>query len=79
MTCRDQILEVARELARRTPQGTFAMRDILVELRARKTRYTEGAIYMHVTSAMRKGAALHRGPHFDDLERVSRGIYRLVE
>lgn len=79
MTCREQILEVARELARRAPHGHFAMREILAEMRARETPYTEGAIYMHVASVMRRGAVRHRGVHFDDLERVGRGVYRLVE
>lgn len=79
MTCRKQILEVARDLARRTPHGMFAMHEILAEMRARKTPYTQGAIYMHVASVMRKGAVRHRGVHFDDLERVGRGVYRLVE
>lgn len=79
MTCRQEILEVARDLARRTPHGTFAMREILAEMRVRETPYTEGAIYMHVASVMRQGAVRHRGVHFDDLERVGRGVYRLVE
>ena len=78
MTCREQILEVARDLARRTPHGTFAVREIVAGMRARNTPYTEGTIYGHVTSVMRRGAS-RRGSHYEDLERVGRGVYRLVE
>ncbi|ALW87841.1 hypothetical protein AUC44_02140 [Deinococcus actinosclerus] len=78
MTCRDDILAVARELSDARPSGTFSVQDVLEVLRARQTPYSDADIRRHISTFMCANAV---GPHaaqFQDLERVSRGLYKLL-
>lgn len=78
MTCRDDILAVARELSHVHPSGTFSTQNILQVMRLRKTRHSDAEIRRHISTFMCANAV---GPHaaqFQDLERVSRGLYKLL-
>jgi len=76
-TARDEILAVARDLSRRSGDGSFTLGQILAELRRRGSRYSEATIRTHVTSRMCGDSPDHHATTFTDLRRVGRGTYRL--
>lgn len=78
MTCRERILEVARDLTRERAEGTFSVKDIIEEMMARGLPYSKNTIYVCLAVVMCKGAARRPLLQFDDLERVSKGVYRLA-
>jgi DNA-binding FadR family transcriptional regulator len=77
MGAREDILSAARDLAARSHDSTFTLRDVIAELSRRGTAYTESTIRTHVTSRMCANAPDNHGTVHDDLERVDRGRYRL--
>ena len=79
VTCRERILEVAGELARRTPQGTFSVQEVVEEMQARGLPYAKNTIYVCMAVVMCTGAPRCRKLQFNDLERVEKGVYRLAE
>jgi hypothetical protein len=78
MTCRDEVLSVARSLAGRSSDSTFSLAEILAEMSRRGTQYPESTIRTHVASVMCVNAPENHAVVFADLERVGRGLYRLV-
>ena len=79
VTCRERILEVAGALARRTPQGTFSVQDVIEEMQVRGLPYSRNTIYVCMAVVMCKDAPRCRKLQFGDLERVAKGVYRLAE
>lgn len=77
MTARVEILAAAKALAARTPGGTFSPADIVREMQRRGTVYAESTIRTMVTAHMCADAPDNAGTTYDDLERPSRGVYRL--
>ena len=78
MTCRDEILICANRIVAERGSNDFTIDDILTCMRAHGTAYTESTIRTHITSRMCRNAPKHHGTTYDDLERVDRGVYRLV-
>jgi hypothetical protein len=76
-TARQEILTAARQLARRSPDGSFALMEIVGEMRRGGSRYAESTIRTHVTSRMCADSPDHHDTTYDDLERLDRGRYRL--
>jgi hypothetical protein len=74
---RQEILTAARNLASRSPDGSFTLMQVIAELRRTGTRYAESTIRTHVTSRMCADSPDHHGTTYDDLERLDRGRYRL--
>lgn len=81
MTARDEILNVAKDLAVRSADGTFLLEEVLAEMRRRCSRYAESTIRTHVTSRMCANAPDHHAVTYDDLWQVEgeRGRYRLYD
>ncbi|THF88269.1 hypothetical protein E7T09_03420 [Deinococcus sp. KSM4-11] len=79
MTCRDDILAVARILARQSADGTFSSQEVVAALRARGTTHLDTTIRRHVASEMCRNAVGANAGKFHDLERVERGRFRLIE
>ncbi|WP_412027898.1 hypothetical protein [Deinococcus yunweiensis] len=77
MTCRDAILHTIRILIRDRPDGLFSPRDVMRIMRAQRSPYALATIEAHITSVMCVNAPPRPGRRFPDLERVSRGRYRL--
>jgi hypothetical protein len=77
VTARDGVLDAARVLAARSPDGTFTVDDVVRFLRQRGSTYAESTIRTHVTSRMCANAPDHHASVFADLLRVSHGQYRL--
>lgn len=78
-TCRDEILEAAHALLRRTGAPDFALSDAVREMRKRGSRYQDSTIRTHVTSVMCVNAPSNHVTRHPDLERVARGRYRFVD
>ncbi|MVN87017.1 hypothetical protein GO986_09585 [Deinococcus sp. HMF7620] len=79
MTCRTDILAVARDLAAGHPEGTFSMQDIVQALRAQQTTHTDAQIRRHVRAIMCANSTEKGAGQFPDLEWVARGRFRLLE
>ncbi len=71
MTARDEILDAVDSLG-----DTFTPNDVLREMRRRGSSYADSTIRTHVISRMCANAPDNHGTGYDDLERVSAGVYR---
>jgi hypothetical protein len=74
-TARSQIL-AAIERVTSGPGDTFTTQQIVDELMASDSALAPATIRTHITSRMCVDAPDHHGTTYDDLERVSRGVYR---
>lgn len=77
MTCRDEILEAFRVLTRLHGRQAFSPSEIIQEMRRQGSRYKESTIRTHIVSRMCANAPDHHAVVYDDLERVSPGLYWL--
>lgn len=77
-TCRDEILAVTANLASRSADGTFSPDDVVREMARRGSSYQESTIRTYVTSVMCANAPVHHQNHTEDLRRVDRGRYALI-
>ena len=78
MTCRDEILICANRIVTAKGSNDFTIDEILICMQSEGTSYANSTIRTHVTSRMCRNAPKHHGVTYDDLERVERGVYRLV-
>lgn len=76
-TAREEILAIARDLARRSTDGTFTLSEIITPMRTAGSRFAESTIRTHVTSRMCADAPDHHATTFDDFQRLGTGRYRL--
>ena len=77
MTCRDEVLKAAAFLSKSSLDSTFSPADIVNRMQKMGTDYSESTIRTHVVSKMCIGTPINHACKHDDLERVSRGVYRL--
>jgi hypothetical protein len=77
MTCRDEVIEAFRNLARRHGRETFSPSEVVEEMRRQGTRYRESTIRTHIVSRLCSNAPDHHAVVYDDVERVAPGTYRL--
>jgi hypothetical protein len=77
--CRDEILAVAANLAARSADGTFSPDDVVRELARQGSSYQESTIRTYVTSVMCADAPVHHQNHTNDLRRVGRAHYALID
>jgi hypothetical protein len=75
-TARSQILEAAHSL---TERGVvpFSPAQLIIELRERGSMYPDSTLRTHIVAAMCVNAPDNHAVRYPDLERVSRGQYRL--
>ncbi len=77
MTCRDEVLAAIARLERRHGRSEFALDEIVQEVMGASS-YRESTVRTHVTSRLCASTPDHHGTTYPDLERVSRGRYRLI-
>ncbi|MFC4638550.1 DUF7669 domain-containing protein [Deinococcus hohokamensis] len=65
-------------MSRQHTEGTFSIQDIVTALRERKTPHLDITIRRLVSTQMCINATGREAGKYKDLERVSRGRYRLV-
>jgi hypothetical protein len=73
MTCREEILDVLKALNK----NEFSTAEVIELMEASGSRYSPWTIRTHIGSLCRVGAHLHHSTHYEDFERVGRGVYRL--
>ena len=78
-TCRDEILEAIRSILSRSGRNSFTLDEVVREMSARDTSYSESTIRTHVGSRMCVNAPDHHAVVHQDLVRIDRGVYRLAE
>jgi hypothetical protein len=78
-TCRIEILRAAAALIHQSADDTFELSALLQEMRRLDTPYAESTIRTHVTAVMCVGVPVNHAVHYDDLERVGPGRYRLIQ
>jgi len=78
MTARDEILDVARDLATRSADRTFTVQQVVSEMFRRGSTYRESTIRTHVVSRMCTNAPNHHAVVFDDFVRLEHGCYVLA-
>lgn len=78
-TCRDEILEAIRSILSRSGRDSFELDEVIREMSARGTSYSESTIRTHVGSRMCVNAPDHHAVVHQDLVRLDRGVYRLAE
>ncbi|GGS36483.1 DUF7669 domain-containing protein [Deinococcus knuensis] len=77
MTCREEILEMIEQLMREPGRVTFTAREVAQRMRAAGTSHKELSIRTYVTYWMCAEPDQLSDNRTADLERVSRGQYRL--
>ncbi len=76
MTCRDEVLESARELARLSIFGEFTLAELLHHMIQKGTKYTDSTIRTYVTSRMCANAPNHHAVTYRDLKRTGLSLLR---
>jgi hypothetical protein len=76
-TCREEVLDAMASLMRRHGRTEFKLDEIVQEVLGGTDAFKESTIRTHVTSRMCANAPDHHGTVYADLERTSRGYYRL--
>jgi hypothetical protein len=62
----------------RSGESTFTLAEVVAEMARRGTGYAESTIRTMVPSHLCRNAPSHATTTYDDLERIDRGLYRLV-
>jgi hypothetical protein len=75
MNCRDEMLEVIRDLVTGQPDHAFRPQDVSNAMRARGSQYATSTILSCLNFQMCVNARANR---FSDVERVGPGQYRLI-
>ncbi|HEX6339751.1 DUF7669 domain-containing protein [Umezawaea sp.] len=75
---RREILDAVRAVLGRSGASTFTLAEIVAEMTRRHSGYAESTVRTMVTSHLCRDAPDHASTTYDDLERVSRGVYRLA-
>lgn len=75
---RQEILMAIHALLTRSGGATFTPAQVLSEMKDRGTRYADTTIRTMVTGHMCRNAPDNAARTYDDLERVDRGLYRLI-
>lgn len=77
-TCRDQILEAARDIVRKKRCNEFTVLEAQNRLQEIGTKCSESAIRTHITSRCCRNAPKNHGVTYEDFERIGRGLYRII-
>jgi hypothetical protein len=79
MTCRDEILQCAKEVTRQSGLDYFTIPEIISCMAKRGSQYAESTIRTHIVSRMCKNAPENHAVTYNDLERTERGEYCLAK
>lgn len=78
MTCRNEILMVAKSIVEKKGKNEFSMDEIIRKMDELNTHYKESSIRTHICSRMCTNAPKNHAIKYDDLYRIERGLYRLT-
>jgi hypothetical protein len=75
---RREILGAIHVLLGGSGSDTFTPAQVLAEMKRRGTGYADSTVRTMITAHMCRNAPDNTGTTYDDLERIDRGVYRLV-
>ncbi|THF87178.1 hypothetical protein E7T09_08460 [Deinococcus sp. KSM4-11] len=78
MTYRDEILNVVRDLVRDRPTRQFTLAEVISGMQARGSTCKVQTIRTYVSNMMCVNAPPQRRKHYEDVERIGPGRYRLL-
>jgi len=78
MTCRDEILTAISQVINEKGKNEFSMPEIVIEVKKNGTQYQESTIRTHISSRMCTNSPNNHGTTYNDIERIRKGIYRLL-
>jgi hypothetical protein len=76
MTCRDEVVAVAKWIVSTSGINGFSIEDIVTEMGKRKSSYPESTIRTHIISRLCANAPNH-AVRYPDFLRIARGRYAL--
>lgn len=79
MTCREELLNCAKEIAREKGENRFTMRELLSRMQKNGTQYRVSTIRTHISSRMCADSPKHHAVKYNDFQRKSNGVYALLE
>lgn len=78
MTCRDELLEIIRDLVSVKGKNEFSLHEVVRLAKEKNINFPENTITTHISSKMCLNSPQHHHTKYDDLERVKRGVYKLI-
>lgn len=78
MTCRDELLIIIRNLVSESEKNEFSLDEVFKLAKEKRIKYSDSTIKTHLSSRMCINSPQHHQTKYDDLERIKRGLYRLL-
>jgi len=78
MDCRDEILRVVRQIIKSKGKNEFTIIEVIRHMNNNGTGYAESTIRTHICSKMCVNAPDNHDITFNDLERIRKGVYKLL-
>lgn len=77
MSCRDELLTIIRDLVDKRNNNEFTLSEIIHVSKEKNIPYSESTIKTHISSRMCKNSPQNHLVKYEDIERLSRGIYKI--
>ncbi len=77
-TCREELLTIIKDFVKNKGENKIYLSEIIKLAKEKKINYSESTIKTHISSKMCKNSPQHHQTKYNDLERISRGLYRLI-
>lgn len=78
MICRDELIIIIRNLVSDKGKNEFFLDEVVKLAKEKNINFPNSTIKTHISSKMCINSPQHHHTKYDDLERVKRGIYRLI-
>lgn len=78
MGCRNELLVLIRELIAEKENNEFSLGEVVKIAKETNFPYPESTVRTHICAKMCVNAPEHHKDKTEDLERVSRGLYKLL-
>jgi len=77
-TCREELLKTVKFIITKKGKNEFTVKEVLQEMHKNNTIYKESTIRTHIVSKCCINAPSNHNVVFNDFERISYGLYRLI-
>ena len=78
MECRDEVLNAVQQIIKAKGINEFTIQEVVSRMINNGTNYKDGTIRTHIVSRLCANAPDNHNITYDDFERISRGIYKLL-
>jgi len=79
MACHEEVLEASRTIINIKGKNEFSPIEIITHLKNQGTDCEESTIRTHIISRCCKNSPSHHGTTYEYFERVSFGLYKVIE